>query len=90
MVCQHSIVSEKCGIPRTLDSVHSTLSIRSLEISSQLADDKSQLNLVVHLNALGSQDSTLTGEHDGRGGLEEEEGLLGLGAVELSNMFPAR
>jgi hypothetical protein len=70
----------------TLNGVQSTLGIRSLEISSQLANDKSQLNLVVHVNALGPQNGALIREDNGGGWLKKEEGLLWLGAVKLSDV----
>jgi hypothetical protein len=63
-------------------------SVSEDRISRTLDSVHSKLNFVVHLNALGSQDSTLAREHDGRCGLEKEEGLLWLGTVELGNMFP--
>lgn len=70
----------------TLNGVQGTLCIRGLEISSQLANYKSQLNLVVHVNALGPQNGAFIREDNGGGWLKKEEGLLGLGAVKLSNV----
>jgi hypothetical protein len=53
----------------TLNGFQGTLSIRGLEISSQLANDKGQLNLVVHINALGPQNGAFIREDNGGGWL---------------------
>lgn len=72
----------------TLDSLQSSLGIVSLEIPDRLADDEGKLDLIVHVNALGSQHRALARKDNGRRGLEEEKGLLGLGVVQLSNVLP--
>lgn len=43
----------------------------------------------MHVHAARTQDGAGAGEQNGAGGLEEEEGLLGPGAVELFDVFAA-
>lgn len=75
---------------QTLNGIQGTLGVVGLEVTDQLADDEGQLDLKVHVNALGAQAGALAREDNGGGRLEEEEGLLGLGVVELGNVVPAR
>jgi hypothetical protein len=74
---------------RTVDRGQGALEVLRVRVANLLADDGGKLNLVVHVNALGTQHGPIAGEEDGRGRLEEEEGLLGLGAVELLDVVAA-
>lgn len=61
----------------TLDSIHRPLRILRMQIPHSLAHHKPQLDLIVHVYALGTQHGASTWKQDGGWGLEEEEGLLG-------------
>lgn len=72
---------------RTLNGVDGALVVISLEILDLLAEDESKLDLIVHVDALGSQHWATSRKEDRGGGLEEEEGLLGAGVVELLDVI---
>lgn len=74
------------GALLTLNGVEGAFLIARLEVPELLADDEGQLNLVVKIHALGPDDRTGARQQDGRGGLQEEEGLLGPRAVQLCDM----
>lgn len=57
-------------------------------VSDTLAEDKSKLNLVVHINTTGPDDGSFSGKDNGRRRLKEEERLLGLCAVQLRDVVP--
>lgn len=57
-------------------------------VSDTLAEDKSKLNLVVHINTTRPNHRSFSGEDDRRRRLKEEERLLGLCAVQLRDMVP--
>lgn len=71
----------------TVDSIQCTLLVLRIEITHGLAYHQAQFHLVVHADALGAENGTATGDEDGGGRLEEEEGLLGLGVVELGDVI---
>ena len=57
-------------------------------VSDSLAEDKSKLNLIVHINTTRPDDRSLSREDDGGRRLKEEERLLGLCAVKFGNVVP--
>ena len=57
-------------------------------VSDTLAKDKGKLDLVVHIYTARPDDRTFSREDDGRRRLKEEEGLLGLCAVQLRDVVP--
>jgi hypothetical protein len=70
-----------------LNRAQGALGVVGPEVAHQLADDQSQLDLIVQVDALGPLAGALTGKDDGGRWLEEEEGLLGLHVVELGNVI---
>lgn len=70
----------------TLNSIKSSTLITGIEISDLLADDESQLNLIVKTDAPGLNNWTGTGEEDGGRRLEEEEWLFWPLIVQLCDM----
>ena len=80
-------VQRRAGL--TLDGVQGGLFVVRLEVAQLLADDKGQLDLKVEIDALGPDDGTGPRGHNGGGGLQKEEGLLGPRAVQLRDVITA-
>lgn len=74
----------------TLNGIKGRLLIGSVEVPDPLAQDQCELDLIVKVDTTGPDDGTLAGKQDGGGGLLEEEGLLGPGAVQLGDMVPGK
>lgn len=72
----------------TVNGIVNGLLIRLLNILEILAHDQGELDLIAELDTLGADHRTLSLQKNGCGRLQEEEGLLGPGAVELGNMVP--
>lgn len=60
-----------------------------MQVPQSLANYQAQLDLVVHRHAARPQERAFAGEEDGRGRLQEEEGLLGALVVELFDVVAA-
>ncbi len=71
-----------------LNGVESSLLIVGIKVLELLADDQGELNLIVKVNATGVNHRTLAREQDGARRLQEEEGLLRSGAVQLRDVVP--
>lgn len=74
---------------RTFNGVHGSFGVFRVKIAHCLAHDEAELDFVVHVHTTGAEHGTLAREEDGGRRLQEEEGLLGTGAVELGNVVAA-
>lgn len=74
----------------TVNCVHCRRLILRVQVPQPLAHDHGQLNLIVQVDAARADDGTLAGKQDRRRRLQEKEGLLGPGAVELADVVPGR
>lgn len=74
----------------TLDRIQSPLFILRVQIPHNGSDNKRQLNLKVHIHALGLQTRSIARQDNGRSRLEEEKGLLWLCVFQLCNMIPKK
>lgn len=75
------------GVILTSDSIQSSLRIVGIQVPEGLAHHQTQFHLIVQLGSLRTQHGALTGDKDGRSRLQEEKRLLGLSAVELSDVI---
>ena len=72
----------------TLNGIQRRLFILHVEILHALAQDQSELNLIVQADTPWPDHWTLAGKQDRRRRLLEKEGLLRPGAVELRDVVP--
>ena len=70
----------------TFNRVQSALFVVRVQVPQRFAHDQAKFDLVVHGDAARPQERAFAGEKDRRGGLQEEEGLLGPLVVELLDM----
>lgn len=64
--------------------------ILRVQIPNGLAHHQTQFDLIVQTDALGAENRAAVGEEDGGSGLQEEEGLLGGGVVQLGNVIAVK
>lgn len=74
--------------PLTLNRIQRPLLILRMQIPHHRPNNKSQLNLKVHIHALGLQTRPIARQDNGRGRLEEEKRLLWLCVFQLRNVVP--
>lgn len=72
----------------TVDGVDGALLVGRVKVGDLLADDERQLDLVVQVHTLWSDNIALAGVKKGGGRLEEEERLLWPDVVELLDVVP--
>lgn len=70
-----------------MDRIQCALAVLWVKVPHRLAHHEGEFDFIVQLGTLRAQDGTLAGEENGGRGLEEEEGLLGLGVIELGNVI---
>ena len=74
----------------TLNGIQCTLLVLRIQVSDSLAHHQTQFDLIVQADTLGAENGAAVREKDGGGGLQEEEGLLGGGIVQLGNVIASR
>lgn len=77
------------GDKRTINRIHRPRVILRVQIPHRLPHHQAQLHLVVQDHALGAQHGALPRQQDRRRWLQEEEGLLGPGVVQLGDVVSA-
>lgn len=81
---------QQSGGQLTVDGVESALVVGRIKVGNLLADDERQLDLVMQVYTLWSDNIALAGVQKRGGRLEEEERLLWPGAVKLLDVVPVR
>ena len=71
----------------TFNGIQRTLLVLRIQVSDSLSHHQTQFNLIVQADTLGPENRAAVREKDGGGGLQEEEGLLGGGIVQLGNVI---
>ena len=72
----------------TLNRIQGPLFVLRVQVPHRLAHHQPEFHLIVQVRALGPQDGAGARKKNRGGGLKEEEGLFGLGVVQLGDMVP--
>lgn len=77
------------GRELTVNRIQRALVVLRVQIPNGFPHHQSQFHLIVQVRAAGSKHRTFAGTQDGGGRLQEEEGLFGLGVVQLGDVVTA-